>query len=152
MFAKQGIAEHNLPEHVVQLYLEGKESRITARMQRIIKQEIEIKQTQAMETQSKQIEGPHTKMIKHAQKKTPAERRRDALHEKLDNFEPPSDDSDSDLSQDEATTTKRKRKLDKVQEVQEAHKKMCVAATDTMGKVNDLLAKVDKILDKKYTS
>lgn len=135
--------EGQLPHHIVQLYLEAKETRLITRLKNIVKASL---QEPAATTTSKALEIDATK---YSEKKTPAERRREALSSKLqEEFVCSSSDSDEDK---DSTSTPRKRKADFAAEVQKAHKKMCTKAVETMSKVDEMLNKVDKYLDKKST-
>ena len=148
---KEKILEGQLPLHVVQLYLEAQEPRLITRLKNIAKATLK---ELAPQTSSKQIEVDFTR---YAQKKTPNERRKAAtttaiakkLNEEFVCSDTDPSSSDSDAEGCSSSTTSRKRKADFAVEAHKAHKTMCKKAVETMSKVNDMLTKVDKLLDKK---
>lgn len=96
----------------------------------------------ASATTSKPIEVDSTE---YSEKKTPAERRKEAVTKKLhQEFEYSSSSSD-----ESECSNRKKRKADYAVDAQRAHKKMCTKAVETMSKVDEMLSKVDKYLDKK---
>jgi len=154
LYSKERIVEAALPDHVVQLYLDGKETRLIVRMKNIIKQALCSSQSSSVSSVSKPIHADtgssavlvHNQM-KYAQKKTPTQRKQEAVQSKIrHSFVSLSSESESDSEVEEKG--KRKRKSDHAKEAQQMHKKMCERAMETMDKVADLLNKVDKQIDK----
>ena len=73
----------------------------------------------------------------------------EAVKRKMENeFLASSSNSEEEEGQGSKKKKKKNRKIDVAKEAQEAHKKMCKKAMDTMGSVKSILSKVDLYLDK----
>lgn len=148
---KSRIVDTGMPERVITLYLEDEEQQLITRMKGIIKKTLKASATSDTRPQSKSIETegeplPNVQM-KYASKKTPKERRRDAVKKKIEHdFVMSTSSSDESVSsvQEQPKAKKSKRASD----AHEAHKQMCQKAMDTMDGVNALLAKVQERMDK----
>lgn len=148
IFCKARIADAGLPEHVVQLYLDCTESRVITRMQNVIRRALKTSPSPMNSKAIAESSIAQQNLMKYAEKKTPGQRKEDAIRNKLrDDFVGPSSDNDSGTE----PSSKKKRKLDQAGATHMAHQKMCEKAMETMDKVNCLLEKVDKDLQKKYT-
>ena len=156
---KLHIMQAGLPASVVDMYLSQPEERLTGRMSRIIKQELQVnsKQIQLTATQSTAIQdSPGSVLVenrmKYAKRQNPGQRRQDALKAKLyDELVVLSDeDSEDSQKEDDSASNKRKSKSKDhyADSAYKAHKQMCEKALETMDSVKNLLSKVDDILDK----
>ncbi|KAK3741863.1 hypothetical protein QZH41_003432 [Actinostola sp. cb2023] len=134
LFSKSKIVDSGLPQRVMQFYFESKEKQLVTRMKSIIKQALQPSAQSDPKPQSKPIEVEGTGLVKaqmkYAKKKTPKERRRDALKNKIEcDFV---GSSDPDESEQELARSPKKSKKKKAAEAQDAHKKMCEKAIETM--------------------
>ena len=144
---KTRIVDAGLPERVNKFYFESGDEQLITRLKGIMKTTIQHP-TQAT-TQSKSIDAvensPNMLQMKYSGKKTPKERRRDAVKQKIDcDFVMSS--SDSDGSEQELAQHPNKKK--KVSDAHEAHTKMCEKAIETMNAVNAMLVRVEKSMEK----
>lgn len=141
---KAKIVDAGVSQLVVQIYLESPDSRVTTRIKNIVKQAI---QSASCLSESKGIDEVSiavNQQMKYAEKRSPTQRKNDAVRDKLRKEFNSDSESDSDTTKKPA----KKRKLDKNKEAQEAHTKMCEKAMETMDRVNCVLDKVEKNLDK----
>ena len=148
MFAKHRVTEAGLPEHVVYMYLDQSTERLTQRMKKIIKNALRSPQpaTPSTSTAIDETSNLIANKMRYAKRITPNERRMEAVKRKMESeFLVSSSNSEEEEAQGEK---KNKRKMDLAKEAQEAHKKMCEKAMDTMDTVKSILLKVDLQLDK----
>ena len=150
MFAKQRVMEAGLPGHVVHMYLDQSTDRLTQRMTTIVRNALRSPQAATPST-STSIDETSTLIankMQYAKKITPNERRMEAVKRKMDSeFLASSSNSEEEEGQG-SKEKKKKRTIDVAKEAQEAHKKMCEKAMDTMDSVKSILSKVDLYLDK----
>ena len=85
--------------------------------------------------------------MQYARRITPNERRVEAVKRKMES-EFLASSSNSEEEEGQGSKKKKNRKIDVAKEAQEAHKKMCEKAMDTMDSVKSILSKVDLYLDK----
>ena len=76
-----------------------------------------------------------------------AAKKTEAVKRKMEN-EFLASSSNSEEEEGQGSKKKKKRKIDVAKEAQEAHKKICDKAMDTMDSVKSILLKVDLYLDK----
>ena len=148
MFAKHRVTEAGLPEQVVHMYLEQSTERLTQRMKNIIKNALRSPQPATPSTSTAINETSYliANKMRYAKRITPNERRMEAVKRKMES-ELLVSSSNSEEEEDQGEK-KKKRKMDLAKEAQEAHKKMCEKAMDTMDTVKSILLKVDLHLDK----
>ena len=139
-FAKQRVIEAGLPGHVVHMYLDQSTDRLTQRMKTIVRNALRSPQTTTQST-STALDATSTLIankMQYAKRITPNERRMEAVKRKMENeFLASSSNSEEEEGQG---SKKKNRKIDVVKEVQEAHKKMCKKAMDTMDSVKSILS------------
>ena len=150
-FVKQRMREAGLPGHVVHMYLDQSTDRLTQRMKTIVRNALRSPQTTTQST-STAIDATSTLIankMQYAKRITPNERRMEAVKRKMENeFLASSSNSEEEEGQGSKKKKKKNRKIDVAKEAQEAHKKMCEKAMDTMDFVKSILSKVDLYLDK----
>ena len=151
-FAKQRVIEAGLPGHVVHMYLDQSTDRLIQRMTSIVRNALRSPQTTTQST-STAIDTTSTLIankMQYAKRITPNELRMEAVKRKMENvFLASSSSSEEEEGQGSKKKKKKKnRKIDVAKEAQEAHKKMCEKARDTMDSVKSILSKVDLYLDK----
>ena len=142
MFAKHRVTEAGLPEHVVHMYLEQSTERLTQRMKNIIKNALRSLQpaTPSTSTAINETSNLIANKMRYAKRITPNERRMEAVKKKMES-EFLVSSSNSEEEEDQGEKKKKKRKMDLAKEAQEAHKKMCEKAMDTMDTVKSILLK-----------
>ena len=149
-FAKQRMREAGLPGHVVHMYLDQSTDRLTQRMKTIVRKALRSPQTTTQST-STAINATSTLIankMQYAKRITPNERRMEAVKRKMENeFLASSSNSEEEEGQG-SKKKKKNRKIYVAKEAQEAHKKMCEKAKNTMDSVKSILSKVDLYLDK----
>lgn len=149
MFAKQRVMEAGLPGHVVHMYLDQSTDRLTQRMKNIVRNALRSPQTATPST-STAIDATSTLIankMQYAKRISPNERRVEAVKRKMES-EFLASSSNSEEEEGQGSKKKKNRKIDVAKEAQEAHKKMCEKAMDTMDSVKTILSKVDLYLDK----
>ena len=147
--AKQRMREAGLPEHVVHMYLDQSMDRLTQRMKTIVRKALRSPQTTTQST-STAINATSTLIankMQYAKRITPTEHRMEAVERKMEN-EFLASSSNSEEEEGQGSKKKKNRKIYVAKEAQEAHKKMCEKAMDTMDSVKSILSKVDLYLDK----
>ena len=147
--AKQRMREAGLPEHVVHMYLDQSMDRLTQRMKTIVRKALRSPQTTTQST-STAINATSTLIankMQYAKRITPTERRMEAVKRKMEN-EFLASSSNSEEEEGQGSKKKKNRKIYVAKEAQEAHKKMCEKAKNTMDSVKSILSKVDLYLDK----
>ena len=143
--------EAGLPGHVVQCtYLDQSTDRLTQRMKNIVRNALHSPQIATPST-STAIDATSTLIankMQYAKRITPNECRVEAGKRKMESeFLASSSNSEEEDGQGSKKKTKN-RKNDVAKEAQEAHKKMCEKAMDTMDSVKSIVSKVDLYLDK----
>ena len=150
-FAKQRMREAGLPGHVVHMYLDQSTDRLTQRMKTIVRKALRSPQTTKQST-STAIDATSTLItnkMQYVKRITPNERRMEVVKRKMENeFLASSSNSEEEEGQGSKKKKKKNRKIDVAKEAQEAHKKMCEKAKNTMDSVKSILSKVDLYLDK----
>ena len=87
--------------------------------------------------------------MKYAEKETPARRKLKAKLEQEFEYDTTSSSDSDDNSVKNKSTKRRKTNQDVARETQEVHKDMCVKAMDTLDRVNNMLANVEKQIAQK---
>ena len=143
---KQNIERLPLYSTIVGYYLEGERNITIKRLKRIVRERMKEEASAATSSKDDDATRPSKfaldRQIVYARKRTPEQRRRD----QLDQFRNESEEEEEEELRYKSPKTLREATL----EAQTAHKEMCTEAMANMAKMQNIMTKLDRKLDKMW--